>query len=320
MATKFNKNQRILEIFLVVIVLALACLLSRTVGYKMIVLNLFFLPVVLAGFFLGRYRAGVLALFSVITASLITSFDLTSFAAFNKPIVIALAMLLWGAVLGLTALLVGTLSDERVAKIDELHEAYVGVVEVLSRYLQSANPTLEAESNRVAQLSQQVASQLKLSPKEVDDIRVAALLHDMENIEITSRVFRKAVGNLQSGEENALQHTFNGTDLVQSLGSVLSGALPLVVEQGECIQDSSLSEEGFRSVQISRGAQIIQATRAFVALTEGDWGQPGADLNEAIEELRGDTHADYDPHILEALEKVAAVTSDETQREPEPVA
>ena len=43
----------------------------------------------------------------------------------------------------MTALLVGSLSDERKAKVRELHEAYVGVVEVLSKYLQSANPRID---------------------------------------------------------------------------------------------------------------------------------------------------------------------------------
>ncbi|MBM80314.1 MAG: hypothetical protein CMJ78_06935 [Planctomycetaceae bacterium] len=183
---KADYNTLVVESCLLLVMIGLTCLMYRTSGYKLVVLNLFFLPIVLAGFFLGRYRAGVLAFFSVIAVSVVTALNVMGFAAFTSPIVIALAITIWGAVLGLTAILVGTLSDKRTAKIVELHEAYVGMVEVLSRYLQSANPRLKARSERVAEVSERVAKELKLSAKEIDDIRVAALLHDVGSIEITA--------------------------------------------------------------------------------------------------------------------------------------
>jgi len=304
MTPKSPKSHRMLEIFLIVNVIALAFLLNETEGFKLVVLNLFFLPVVLGGFFLGRYRAGVLALLCVVSASVVTVLDLSSFAAYNSPAVIGLAVVMWGAVIGLTALLVGTLSDERATKIDELHEAYVGVVEVLSHYLQSANPRLEAQSSRVALLSQQVATEMKLTPKEVDDIRVAALLHDMENIEVTSRVIRKAVGDLETEQEKTEQYTFHGTDLVHSLGSVLTGALPLLLDQGDSIDAHMLEGEDSRGRDVPLGAKIMKGVRAFDARRQGDWGHTGASATEALDELRNDPHAQYDPAVLDAIAKV----------------
>ena len=66
------REQRVLEIMLSLICVALTCMLYMIHGYKMVILNLFFLPVVLAGFYLGRYRAGIMALFSVLCASVAT--------------------------------------------------------------------------------------------------------------------------------------------------------------------------------------------------------------------------------------------------------
>ena len=306
MSQKTSKDHRALEILLVVIAVAIAYLLYRTIGYKMVVLNLFYLPVILSGFFLGRYRAGILAFLCVISASVVTAFDIAHFASYNSPIIVALALMTWAAVLGLTALMVGTLSDENNTQMNELHEAYVGVVEVLTRYLQSANPRLKAQSSRVAELCQQVALQLKFSPKEVDDVRVAALLHDLGNIEITSRVIKKAVGNLETEQENSQQHTFHGTDLVHSLGAVLSGALPLLLDQVDNFDNNPLAEESPQASNMPRGSQIIRIVRAYDALCEGDWGQTGTTSEEAIDELRRDTHSNYDPAVLDALERVVA--------------
>ena len=296
-----KKNEFTLEIFLVIIALALGGLFHLTVGYKMTVLNLFFLPVVLAGFFLGRYRASTLALLCVVVTSAAAILDLDGFAAYTSPLVIALSVAIWGAVLGLTAILVGTLSDERTQKAAELHEAYVGVVEVLSKYLQGANPMLEARSNRVAELSQRVGRRMHLSAREIDNIRVAALLHDLENIKITSQVIQKAVSDVEMDVNGAEKHTFRGCDLARSLGTVLTGALPLLLGQDDSLQSGLLDEETSRNAALPIGAEIIRTVRAYDALRQGGWGQLGQTPLAAIDELIKDDHADFDAKIIQAL-------------------
>ena len=71
MSRKKSEQQTSLEIILVLICLALCGLLYRVGPYRIVVLNLFYLPVVLAAFYLGRYRAGILALLCVICAAVI---------------------------------------------------------------------------------------------------------------------------------------------------------------------------------------------------------------------------------------------------------
>jgi hypothetical protein len=296
-------STKVLEGILVLVTLVLTCVLYETAGYKIIVLNLFYPPVILAAFFLGRYRAGVLAFFSVLSASVVLSFNLGEFAAYNSPLVVALSVLVWGGVLGLAALLVGTLSDELASRMTELHEAHVGVVEVLSRYLQSAHPSLKDHSHRVASICRDLAEQLKLSQKEVDDIRVAALLCDMENIEITARVIRKAIGDLGDEQKSGGQHTFHGTELVRSLGPALLGAFPLVLNQSGPEQQRSAGDAG-SSGQPPIGARIIHTVRAYDALMHSKWGLPNTTASDAIKDLWRDVEAEHDPTILHALERV----------------
>jgi K+-sensing histidine kinase KdpD len=292
-----SRNERVLEIMLVLITLALACLLHVTDAMKLMVLNIFYLPVVLAGFYLGRYRAGVLALLSVVVATIVVVSDLSGFMTDTTPLMVAIALTLWGAVLGLTSLLVGTLCDERDAKATEAHEAHVGVVEVLARYLQSANPGLQHRALRVAQLSEQVGRKMRLSTKELDDIRVAALLVDMENIEITARVIRKAVDELEDSQ-GIEQRTFNGTELVQSLGAALKGAFPLLLAQ------TSPRAGDLNSGEVPFGARIIRVVRGFVQLTDSTWDRSNLPPESALEELRIDAEAQYHPAVLHALEEV----------------
>ncbi len=297
-------RQRPLEICLILVCVGLATLLHQVNGFKLVVLNLFYLPVVIAAFYLGRYRAGILALFCVISATVITVLDLNSFAAYTSPITIALAVTIWGAVMGLNSLLVGTLSDERTKTISELHDAYLGVVEVLSRYLNSADPTLHDRSRRVADLSVKVARQMKLANREIDDIRVAALLQDLEYVEITAKVIGKAIGDLGSRRLHSSDaHTFQGSDLVYSLGSVLTGALPLLMTDRASLEVDFAT--GTQKPSIAPfGARIIQTVRAYDSLMYGQENTPIVGALAAMEELKADLEVEHHPAVLHALDQV----------------
>jgi hypothetical protein len=294
-----KRDQRILEVILIILTVALTCLVYKTDGYRLVTLNLFFLPVVLAAFFLGRYTAGILAVFCVSTTSIVCVLQLDDFASFTSPLAIGLAVTVWGAILCMTALLVGTLSDERSAQAVELHEAYVGVVEVLAKYLQGGNPQLNAFTNRVVALSQRIALELKLSSKRIDDIRVAALMQGFSKIEVTTKVISKAVHRLEAKGDDQ-DFSFQGTDLVYSLGAVLRGAIPILLNQDKSLP-AELKDES--SAEPPIGAKILNVARAYETLLSGD-AEEAISPEEAMRELRADRAAGYDVEVLEALERV----------------
>lgn len=297
-------NERLfLEVSLILVVVGLTCLMFNIHGHKLVILNLFYLPVVLSGFFLGRYHTGVLALLAVIAASVVASQQIDELTPASEPLTIVLAMSVWAAVLGLTALLVGSLSEEKQKKQLELHEAYVGVVDVLSKYLQSANPRLKARSARVAELSQQVAVDLHLSSQQVDDIRVASLMQDLSKIEVTTRILTKAVDSLESDGSLTPEVSFQGIDLVHSLGSVLKGAIPLLSHQEDSVWGSA--DSGFLTNDtMPLGARIIRVIRTYDDLTESGLHGHWATSAEAFQELKRLCPTHHDTPVLEALARV----------------
>lgn len=286
-----SRNERLLEVILVLTTLAMACTLYSIESSQVVMLNLFFLPVILAGFFLGRYKAGVLAFLAVISSTIVIALDVSRFSFAVSPIMVVLSVMIWGAVLGLSALLVGTLSDDRNARAIEAHEAHVGVVEVLARYLQSADSQLHAQAMRIVDLCERVANAMRLTRREIDDLRVAAMLMDVENIEITARVIRKAVG--QFDDEHLAPATIHGTELVRSLRNVLTGASPLLVSNSHA--DTS---------DLPLGARILRTVRSFVEL-ELVASQEESPAEFAIDMLQRDERADS--LILASLEEVLKV-------------
>ena len=298
----FLKSVTFVEILLSLTCLALMFMLHTMPAGKMAILNLFFLPVSLAGFALGRYRAGALALFCALGTSIVASLNL---ADFTLPVSIPVAvssLAIWAAVLGLAAILIGSIGDDRKRALGELHEAYVGVVEVLSQYLQGANPRLKARSARMAELAQQVAARMRLSAGEIDDIRVASLLYDIGHVEITTKVMRRAIDTLEGETAPSQPSTFRGLDLMLSLGSVLRGAIPLLLCQN---QSGSLAMTAdAASVKIPLGAEIIRATRAYCSLLNSSIDKSGPNPAEAIHSLRNCGSIAYNPRVLDALESI----------------
>jgi hypothetical protein len=297
---EFSKSSTFVEIFLGLVCLGLVVMILIMPGYKMAILNLFFLPVALGGFALGRYRAGVMALFCVLGTSIVASMDLSHFTwAISTPVAV-LSLSVWAAVLGLSAILIGTIGDDRKRALDELHDAYVGVLEVLSQYLQGANPRLKARAICVAELAQKVAIHMRLSPSEVDDVRVASLLYDIGRVEITTRVMRRAIDTLEGEMAPSQPSTFRGLDLMMSLGSVLRGAIPLLLSQNQNV--SSISKNGDAAVKIPLGAEIIRATRAYYDLVGLDANESGVEPAEAVHLMRFCTTTRYNPIVLDVLD------------------
>jgi hypothetical protein len=300
---EFGKAAVFVEVSLGLVCLGLVVLVYKMPGYKMAVLNLFFLPVALAGFSLGRYRAGVTALFCALGTSVVASMNLNDFTLPISTPVAVLSLAVWAAVLGLSAILIGTIGDDRKRALDELHDAYVGVLEVLSQYLQGANPRLKARAACVAELAQQVAVRMKLSPADVDDVRVAALLYDIGSVEITTKVMRRAIDTLEGEMVSTQSSTFRGLDLMMSLGSVLKGAIPLMLCQNQ--GGSPMAATAAASAKMPVGAEIIRAARAYYGLVSLDGKSSGVSPAEAVHSLRSCSTTSYNPGVLDALEGVA---------------
>ena len=310
MHDKPQNHNRFFEIMLILIVLAMTCLLYQMQAHKMVILYMFFLPVVLSGYFLGRSASAVLAVLSAVSVAIAMALDSSGFASYTSPLTIGLVVTVWAGILGWTALLVGTLCDERSAKVNELHAAYLGVVEVLAKYLQGASSRGKARSIRVAELSQMVAERSRLSQKQIDDIRVGALLYDMGNVEITTQLITKAVDTLESGAGSNTKHTFRGMELVHSLAPVLRDAIPLLMNQDDAVQDYMDDESGDIPRDMPIGAKIIRAARAYDLLIADAARSDGSMTPaEAVATLRRDTSANHDADVLRVLESLVSEES-----------
>jgi HD-GYP domain-containing protein (c-di-GMP phosphodiesterase class II) len=74
---------------------------------------------------------------------------------------------------------VGSLAEQRQARLEEVKNAYLATLELLAFHIEATERTQLGHSNRVADVAEAIARELKLPAEDIENLRVAALLHEV---------------------------------------------------------------------------------------------------------------------------------------------
>lgn len=166
------------EYVLVGVIVASMLAIHWVVDYKIAFLNFYYLPIMIAGFFLGRAMAVSAAVFIV---SLVTFFQavegLDGSPGFYDTVLFTLIP--WAGFLILTGYVIGGLAEQRQRMMEELKGSYVTMLELLTYHLEAQERSFRGHSQRVAELATQLAAALDVPDAEVENVRIAALLHEI---------------------------------------------------------------------------------------------------------------------------------------------
>jgi len=294
--------------------LLVSCLLLIVIAthllvvHKMVFLNIFFLPVLVAGFVLGR-RGAILASFLsvglIVYVSLIypDMFLNTGLATQSGSVDVIVGLVIWGGFLTLAGYVVGTLYEQKERKVHELRRAYMGVLEILTKYLESADRYTKGHSLRVADTSTDIAVAMGLPEREIENVRVAALLHDIGKIEISTDIIHKAAALTQKERMLLDAHSEEGARILGSVGSVLQEAIPIVLAHHRYYRDvDSMTGEGREEIPV--GARIIAVGDAFDAMVTDRPYRRGKPAWQALEEIERCAGDQFDPEVVRAFKSV----------------
>jgi putative nucleotidyltransferase with HDIG domain len=268
-------------------------------------LNFYYLPVLVAGYVLGRRMSILTAVFCV---------ALIAFSAINNPqlfhtksgdILLVSNLMLWGGFLILAGYVVGTLYEQKERKIHELKNAYVGVLEILAKYLESYDRYTRSHSLRVADYATNTAIAMELPRHQVENIKVAALLHDIGKIKISSDLIKKAAALSDQEKKQVDVHPKKSLELLSMVGSVLKEAMPIVEAHHTYFVEHTSSDKG-RSKEVPLGARILAVADSFDAMVTDRPYRKGKPHWEALEELDRSAGTQFDPKVVEAFKRVYA--------------
>ncbi len=114
----------LLENLMVVAVMGVTLVMWSYAVEDTVLLHLFYVPVVLTGFCLGGYRARLMALFCILSATIIFLPKFGQESVTDIPLRTLIVFILWASTLLLIALTVGRLSDGWHEALDTLRQAH----------------------------------------------------------------------------------------------------------------------------------------------------------------------------------------------------
>ena len=154
-------------------------------------------------------------------------------------------------------------------------------------------------SDAVVQLATSVCGQLGLSPEEIEDVRTAALLHDIGKVAIPDQILHKP-SKLDSAEWQTMrEHPVIGERILRALPGL--GRVARIVRHEHERWDGTGYPDGLAGTDIPIGARVILACDAYHAMTSDRPYRPAMTHAEAVSELVRNGGSQFDPEVTEQL-------------------
>jgi diguanylate cyclase (GGDEF)-like protein/putative nucleotidyltransferase with HDIG domain len=164
--------------------------------------------------------------------------------------------------------------------------------------LQMKDPDTVSHSVHVAILAVEIARVLALGEARLDDLRIAARLHDIGKLAVPDSILNKP-GPLDADEFRIVKtHAVVGAELLSSWGHPVPASI--VLQHHERI-DGAGYPAGLRGDEIRIESRIIHAADAYVALTRDRPYRKAISRDDAFAELARHAGTQFDPGVVSAL-------------------
>ncbi len=278
-------------------VLVMAVLVQNKFSF----LNFFFLPVILSGYFLGKNRAVLVAVFSVLAVILYLVYvelitGSKNFFAFHEVI----NLVTWGSLLILSGALIGSFSEQRESKLEKLRNAYVGTLKIMLKYLESADE-VAPPAVKVAHLSGRIAAASGLETHEIENIKSASLLAMAGDLSSSLPLFVDMTDFLRD-EADALALRLDDREKVtlQSTSSLLKEIQPLLRSfYLHYVEQAGSLDKDLASLPLSCSIMALaQIYHKITLQSEPFQGREEFRTLDGLQKLSGRT---FHPQVVEAL-------------------
>lgn len=182
--------------------------------------------------------------------------------------------------------------------VEEVQSNFYDTVTALMEVTEKKDRTTSGHSKRVAHLSQKIALQMDLDPVQVDQIKLAALLHDIGKIGVDDRILKKAAPLDHEEWPLMKSHPELGFEImkrVRGLRDVIAGMR---------FHHERWDGQGYpmrlRGDQIPLVARIIAVADAYDAIVSRRPYQEGKSHQFAMEEIISHSGSQFCPEVVRA--------------------
>jgi len=276
------------------------------VYYKLSFLNFFFLPVILSGYFLGKRSAVLTGIFCALLVILYLIFSkvfTNQSVQFSFDEIITLTT--WASFLVLTGGLIGGVSEQREARVAKLRRSYIGVLDILLKYLEVADEA-KPRSMRVSLVAGKIARELGLNTSDVENVKSAALLFDAGDLRTSLHFFEEVAGFME-GDVKGFDTTLGDKEkvLLRSTTSLLKEMEPLLASYfRHYVEQADVLDKDLENIPL--GSSIIALADLYDKVAAEVPASLGGNEIKSMMDIEGLSGRTFPVAVVKALQRLAS--------------
>ena len=289
------------ELWLVLSLFVIAGLFNWLVASHRMILSLYTLPTIFSAYVYGR-RHAVLTASASIFMVLILLWKNTGLFAGSARFAMSYdqwsELITWAGLLLITAYAMGTLYDRKERHLGELRQTYFGLLAILQQFISNDKYT-HNHSYRVALYASSIAARMGFDQDRIDDVRAAALLHDVGKLETSRELLYKAASLTPDEMAEMRKHVQKGVALLEPVGGSLRRVLPIILAHHDKYDGSGYGPSKGGEIPIE--ARVLAVADAYDTLTSDRPYRRAVTPFEARQIVVSSAGANFDPAVVDAF-------------------
>ena len=287
------------ELLLILSIVMSAGLINLLIAGQRMALTIYNLPTLFAAYYFGRRRAVEASVASILLILWMHILHPTVLGKEIEGVLTWSDLSVWGGFLMLSAYAAGTLYEHGQRRLRELRETYHGVLQILNHFISNDKFT-QNHSYRVSLYATQIAGEMGMSEDRIEDVRAAALLHDIGKLETSREILYKAARLTEAEMTHVRGHVDKGMGLLSPVGGSLQRILPIVLAHHDKFDGSGYHPTKGNEIPIE--ARIISVADVYDALVSDRPYRKGISPFEARDVIAKASGTDFDPRVVKAFE------------------
>ena len=197
-----------------------------------------------------------------------------------------------------TGYAMGTLYEHKERRVRELRETYHGVLLILRQFI-SKDQYTQNHSYRVSIYAAKVAAYLGLNLERIEDVRAAALLHDIGKLDISREILYKAARLTEEEFHKMQRHVEKGIEILEPVGGSLRRVIPIILSHHDKFDGSGYHPT--RGQDIPLEGRIISLADVYNSLTSDRPYRKAMSPFDAKDIIVKGSGTDFDPRIVQAF-------------------
>ncbi|PYG86835.1 HD-GYP domain-containing protein (c-di-GMP phosphodiesterase class II) [Ruminiclostridium sufflavum DSM 19573] len=195
------------------------------------------------------------------------------------------------------------LKNEELLKYSEsLNTGYIQTVMSLVNAIEAKDAYTSGHCQRVMEISCEIAANMNLDEDSIQDLKYAAVLHDIGKIGISARILNKTDKLTEQEYEEIKKHPQISYNILKNV-EFLNNGLRAILEHHEKYNGSGYPNS-LKGEEISLLGRILCVADAFDAMTSNRTYRKGMTMEVAVNEIERCKGIQFDPKVSDVFIKM----------------